>query len=270
MKVWRQHLVSPLGGIIVLVLGVLLAGCASVDTPSSASRLLGTDSQKFPLRVGVILSPSIRQVQYVGKAEEFKIIDCPRAPCPRKLVDTTVAVKIGESSAELFQKILPQAYETVEVLHSETGDLSRYQLILIPRLSSADASHQIVEVPSTCLGDGFRSKVPAATARITYELVAKDPKGAVLTTVSEMGTGYATAPPFLCLPNYARAAVLNAFEIAQAEAFAGLFRKLRSSPALESFVKAEFERQARPGDLTVEVQFDDSRALLPNSRLGGW
>jgi hypothetical protein len=163
--------------------------------------------------------------------------------------------------------MLPQLYETVEVLHAETGNLSGYQLILIPRLLIADVSHQIVEARSTCPGDGFKSKMPAANARVSYELVAKDSQGTVLATISEMGTGSATAPPLLCLPNFAQAAARNAFEAAQAEAFAGLFRKLASSPSFESFVKAESERQARPSDLAVEVQFDDGRALLPNSRL---
>jgi len=111
--------------------------------------------------------------------------------------------------------------------------------------------------------------MPATNARTSYKLVAKDSQGTVLATIEEMGTGYATAPPLplLCLPNSAQAATLNAFETAQAQAFAGLFRKLHTSPAFESFVKAEAEKQARPSDLVAQVQFDDSGALLPNNRL---
>jgi len=98
----ERRWVSFLRWIIGPLLGMLFAGCA-MDLPSPARRL-GVSGQKVSLRVGVILSPSIRQVQYVGKAKQSKMSDCPGASCLRNLEDTTVTIKVGESSAEFFQK----------------------------------------------------------------------------------------------------------------------------------------------------------------------
>lgn len=262
-----RHTVLYLGLVMGLLVGLLLSGCMSVNTPSPAKRVSVT-GHKRPLKVGVILPQDLERLQYSARAKDIKIEDCPRAPCPKKLVDTPVTINVGQSSMDLFRTVVPQLFETVDFLHSATGNLAEYQLILIPRLSHFNASHEIVEVASPlCLGEGLKTKTPAASAQVTYEVVVKDRQGTVLLTVSETGRGYATSPVLGCLTAGPVDASRLAFETAAAEAFVGLSRKMEASPALQSFLQAEAERQARPATLVTEVQFDDSRGFFPNNRL---
>lgn len=262
-----RHTILCLRLVLGLFVGLLVSGCASVDTPSPAKRLSVTGNKR-PLKVGVILSQALERLQYTTRAKDVKIEQCSRAPCPKTLVDTPVTIKVGQSSVDLFRTMFPQLFETVDFLHSATGNLAEYQLVFIPRLSHFDASHDIVEVSSPlCLGEGLKTKTPAASAQVTYEIVVKDRQGTVLLTVSETGRGHAKSPVLGCLSAGPVDASRLAFEAAAAQAFAGLSRKVGESPAYQSFLQAEAERQARPATLVTEVQFDDSRAFFPNSRL---